>query len=224
MKGTSANNSFEKSLSFLTDLAENNERDWLMENKSRQKEAQEEFKAFVSEMYQGLLRFDPSLDGQDSAKSIFRIYRDVRFSKDKRPYKTNFGVFLKKGGKKSPYSGYYFHLEPGKSFAAGGLYMPPGETLQKVRQEIDYNGEEVLGLLKGKFKKYFGELQGDKLKRPPRGYSEDNPMIDLLKHKSFLMVHNLTDDDLSGQGFQKRLMDIYAAMTPLNSFLNRAMD
>ena len=216
---------FDDSLSFLTDLAENNDRDWLLANKNRQKSAQEEFKAFVQALYQGLLAFDPSLEGQDPSKSIFRIYRDVRFSKDKRPYKTNFGVFLKKGGKRSPYAGYYFHLEPGKSFIAGGIYMPPNDVLQKIRQEIDYNQDEVKQLLSGKFESYFGNIEGESLKRPPRGYSEDHPMIDLIKHKSFLMMYQLSDRQvLAGELKMSDILKVYEAMKPWNSFINRALD
>ena len=216
---------FDDSLSFLTDLAENNDRDWLLANKNRQKSAQEEFKAFVQALYQGLLAFDPSLEGQDPSKSIFRIYRDVRFSKDKRPYKTNFGVFLKKGGKRSPYAGYYFHLEPGKSFIAGGIYMPPNDVLQKIRQEIDYNHDEVKQLWSGKFESYFGNIEGESLKRPPRGYSEDHPMIDLIKHKSFLMMYQLSDRQvLAGELKMSDILKVYEAMKPWNSFINRALD
>ena len=212
------------SLAFLKDLAENNERDWLLANKERQKEAQEEFKEFVRELYKGLLVFDSSLEGQDPVKSIFRIYRDVRISKDKRPYKTNFGVYLKKGGKKSPYSGYYFHLEPGKSFIAGGIYMPPNEVLKKIREEIDYNPDEVKNLLSGDFKKLFGQMEGDSLKRPPRGYSEDHPMIGLIKHKSFLMMRNLDDKQLLRKSMLRDALQVYEAMKPWNSFINRSLD
>lgn len=215
---------FDASLPFLIDLAENNDRDWLLANKNRQKEAQEEFKEFVRSLYAGLLTFDSSLEGQDPVKSIFRIYRDVRFSKDKRPYKTNFGVFLKKGGKKSPYSGYYFHLEPKKSFIAGGIYMPPNDVLKKIREEIDYNPEEVKNLLSGKFKKLFGVMEGDSLKRPPRGYTEDHPMIDLIKHKSFLMMHQVDDAQLKRKSMLTDALKVYEAMKPWNNFINRSLD
>ena len=122
--------------SFLSDLDRNNTRDWFNENKNRYQEALEQFRELASGMIAGISTFDPTLDGIDAKQSIFRIYKDVRFSKDKSPYKTHMGCWMTKGGRKSSDAGYYFHLEPGKSFAAAGVWMPPADQLKLIREEI----------------------------------------------------------------------------------------
>ena len=132
---------------FLTDLNQNNTREWFTENKDRYQEALEQFRELASSMIAGITSFDPSLDGIDAKQSIFRIYKDVRFSKDKSPYKTHFGCWMTKGGRKSTDAGYYFHLEPGKSFAAAGVWMPPAQQLKLIREEILYKPEAYLEIV-----------------------------------------------------------------------------
>ena len=160
-------------------------------------------------------------------EAVFRINRDVRFSKDKSPYKTNMGASLTKGGKKINTSGYYFHCEPGQSFAGGGFYMPEAPQLAKIRQEIDYSFDEWKKIVADKnFKKYFPEgVNGiDVLVRPPKGYDESNPAIDYLKMKNFIVSRPISDDDLLNKNLVKELAKTFEAMKPLIDFLNRAIE
>ena len=127
---------------FLKSIQKNNNKVWFDKNKPAYLSAKEDVGALVDGVIAELVKIDKTLAGLSSKDCVFRIYRDVRFSKDKRPYKTNLGASINAGGKKVMVPGYYLHLEPGKSFLAGGLWMPPGEELKKIRQEIDYNGTD----------------------------------------------------------------------------------
>ena len=180
----------ENILKFLKSLARNNNRDWFEANKEKYLALKAGFEVFVADVLNDMIAFDPSLSGLDPKKLTYRIYRDVRFSKDKTPYKTNMSAAISSGGKTMGVPGYYFQLEPGgKSFVAAGMYMPMPETLGKIRQEIDYNGQRLDEILKvARFKKlYAGLWNGDALKSVPKGYAKDHPHIELLKLKSFLV-------------------------------------
>jgi uncharacterized protein (TIGR02453 family) len=154
-----------------------------------------------------------------------RIFRDVRFSKDKTPYKTNFGAGFSKGGRKSPLGGYYLHIEPGgKCFAGGGMWQPEPAMLKAVRQEIDYNLDEFNDIIGGKkFKKLFPELQGDQLKKLPQGYTEDNPALEYLKMKSFIVSTNFGDEEMTQKNIVKNITGVFDTMKPFIDFLNRAV-
>jgi uncharacterized protein (TIGR02453 family) len=156
---------------------------------------------------------------------MFRINKDVRFSKDKSPYKTNMGASINPGGKKSMVPGYYIHIEPGKSFLAGGCYQPMPETLAAIRQEIDYNSSEFKKILSAKdFKTYFKELsQEDKLKTAPKGYDKNHPDKELLQHKHFIVIHHLKDEDVINKNFPLYASKVFKAMLPLNLFLRRSV-
>jgi uncharacterized protein (TIGR02453 family) len=136
------------------------------------------------------------------------------------------GLYLAKGGRNGGYAGYYLHLEPeNKSFIAGGLYQPETEALQKIRQEIDYNGDTIEGIVaESQFQKLFGSLQGEKLQRPPKGYQADNPHIELLKLKSFTVVHPVEDSEVIKQHFLEEVLSVFQAIKPLNQFLNAALE
>lgn len=213
-------------LGFLTKLKENNEREWFHANKAEYDKVKLEFKNLVQEMITKIIPFDDGLVGLETKQSIFRINRDVRFSKDKRPYKENLGASFTKGGKKSKYVGYYLHISPdGNSFFAGGSYMPPSNHLSAIRQEIDYNASEMKSIIaKPKFRKLFGELEGDSLKTSPKGYSKDHAEIELLRKKSFIMMHKLTDEEVQNPNFIVNALEAFKEMKPLNDFLNRAID
>jgi uncharacterized protein (TIGR02453 family) len=129
-------------LQFLQSLQKNNNKPWFDENRKKYESAKENFAEFVEALINGIAAFDPTIQNLTAKNCMFRINRDVRFSKDKSPYKTNMGASISKGGKKINLAGYYFHCEPGKSFAAGGFYMPMAPELAKIRQEIDYNFKE----------------------------------------------------------------------------------
>jgi uncharacterized protein (TIGR02453 family) len=216
---------FNQILTFLTKLARNNDRTWFEKNKETYLIAKENYEVFVGKVLEELIKFNPEFRGLNPKKLPFRIYRDVRFSKDKRPYKTNMGAGFSPNGKLVQEPGYYLHIEPGKSFFAGGIYMPDVPNLSKIRQEIDYNGEKLEKILKDKkFKKWFKELDNiDRLKTMPKGYSFDNPHIDLLKNKSFIVSHPFTDTQVKDKKFLKNIAEVAKATKPMNDFLKDAI-
>lgn len=211
-------------LKFLQTLKKNNNREWFSQNKKNFESIKNNFNDIVETLIAGIAKHDKDMAGVEAKDCIFRIYRDIRFSKDKTPYKTNFGANMAPGGKKSGKTGYYIRIEPGGgSFLAGGIYMPPSEQLKAVRQEIDYNIDEFKEIIRDKnFIKYFGSVTGEKLKKAPRGYSPDHPDIELLKFKSYIMMHKVKESQLLDKGFIKYAVEVFRAMQPFNWFLNRA--
>jgi len=213
-------------LSFLKSLSKNNNREWFDKHKPRYLEAKQNFDVFVSSFLDGLIVFDESLGGLDPKKLSFRIYRDVRFSKDKSPYKNNMGAGFSPNGKMVQEPGYYLHIQPGNnSMIAGGMYMPDAENLSRIRQEIDYNGEALKKIMNDKkFKSAFGEFdQSDKLKNIPKGYDKDNPNGELLKLKSFTVSHIFTDKEVADKNFIKHAVAICKTMKPMNDYLKEAI-
>lgn len=212
------------SLQFLKDLRKNNHRDWFLEHKKQYESAKSEFAVFVDQLIESLAEFDPSVAHLTHKDCTFRINRDVRFSKDKSPYKTNFGASINPGGKKAMLAGYYFHFEPGASFIGGGLYMPPAPELKKVRQEIDYNLSAFQKIVSSaSFKKQYGQLQDGKeysLSSAPRGYDAQNPALPFLKLKSFVAFRSITDQELQEKTLLKTATSACKALTPLLHFLN----
>ncbi len=206
---------------FLKKLNKNNNREWFTENKNLYTESQQNVIAFLEDLLKEMSEFDEELAKIDAKKSLFRIYRDTRFSKDKIPYKTNFGASLGMG-KGSQKGGYYLHLEPGKSFIAGGIYMPEPSVLKELRKEISLYGNEFLAILNNKeFKKHFPELdQDDKLKKIPQGFEKEDPMAEFLKLKNFIVVYYLKDEEILKKEAAKNLAKIFKLMKPLNDFLN----
>lgn len=216
---------FEPILKFLKDIARNNNRDWFEKNKPRYVEVKSSFDDFLEALHLELLKFDESLAGLNPRKLAFRIYRDVRFSKDKRPYKVNMGAGFSPSGKMMQEPGYYLHIEPGKSFVAAGLYMPDSTNLANVRQEIDYNTDGFLKIVNHrKFKKYFSGLDDfDKVKTAPKGYAKDHPQIELLKNKSFIVSHSFSDDEVKDKKFLKIVSEVCRTAKPFNDFLSEAI-
>jgi uncharacterized protein (TIGR02453 family) len=214
-------------LKFLKDISKNNNREWFEKNKPKYLVLKTSFEDFLEAFHKELLKFDESLGGLNPRKMGFRIYRDVRFSKDKRPYKINMGAGFSANGKMEQEPGYYVHIEPGnKSFIAGGIYMPEAEQLAKIRQEIDYNSDAFLKILNGKkFKENFanGLDAFDKLKSGPKGFAKDHPQIELLKHKSFIVSHYFTDVEVKHKNFPKNVASLCKTIMPLNTFLKEAM-
>lgn len=212
---------------FLKELKKNNNKPWFDTNRKKYEEAKADYLAFVEQLITAVAKFDDTIGDMKPREAVFRINRDVRFSKDKSPYKTNMGASLTKGGKKINTSGYYFHCEPGQSFAGGGFYMPEAPQVAKIRQEIDYSFDEWKKIVADKnFKKYFPEgVNGiDVLVRPPKGYDESNPAIDYLKMKNFIVSRPISDDDLLNKNLVKELAKTFEAMKPLIDFLNRAIE
>ena len=215
-----------KTFAFLKSLKKNNNRDWFNDHKSEYENAKDNVLGFIQELVVAFSTFDSSLRGLEAKDCLFRIYRDTRFSKDKTPYKTNLGASINAGGKKSMGPGYYVHLEPGGSFIAGGIWMPPADEVKKIRQEIDYNGKDLKKILtKPSFKKAFGGLSREHaLKTAPKGYPKDHPDIELLKLNSFIVWKNVTDKDILGPKSIKTLTTLGKEMKPLMDFLKTALD
>jgi uncharacterized protein (TIGR02453 family) len=212
-------------LKFLKDLNKHNDRDWFEKNKSRYLEAKQSFEDFVGDTLKELIKFEPSLAGLDHKKLPFRIYRDVRFSKDKKPYKTNMGAGFSPNGKLVQEPGYYLHVEPGKSFVAGGIYMPDAANLNKIRQEIDYNASKLQKIVGSKnFKSLYKEFDDfDKLKTAPKGYPKDHPHIEWLKHKSLIVSRSFSDKEVKDKKFLKDISASFKIIKPLNDFIREAL-
>jgi len=211
-------------LQFLTNLQENNHKDWFDLNRKEYDQLRANWIQLAANIIKQTSDFDDDVTELDPKKCIFRINRDVRFSKNKAPYKNNFGISLSKGGKNADFCGYYIHLQPGESFIAGGSYQPMPDKLAAIRQEIDYNLEEFKNIITHKeFIKHFGTLTGDKLQRPPKGYDAENHAIEYIKHKGFLAFLKIDDKNLTEKELLKHCLSAFKAMKPLNDFLNRAI-
>jgi uncharacterized protein (TIGR02453 family) len=213
-------------LDFLRELKDNNNREWFDQNRDRYQAVKKQFEDYVTLLTGELSNIDPSIGMPAAKDSIFRIFRDVRFSKEKLPYKTNFGAFIADGGRKSPKAGYYLHLEPGASMIGGGIYMPEPDVLKKLRQEIYFDAPGFTKILEEKnFKRTFGKLADfDKLKRPPKDFDAGFPDIDLLMYKSYAAMQQLPDEVVLSEGFTQVLIESCKAMAGFNHFLNRAFE
>jgi len=213
---------------FLKDLKKNNNREWFEANRKRYETAKKDFENLVQQVIEIHSKKDDELASLKVKDCMFRINRDIRFSKDKSPYKTNFGASINKGGRKSIFAGYYFHCEPGQSFVGGGLWMPMPEDLKKVRQEIDYCFDEFSKIISNKrFKTVYGGLyKGEdmSLSRPPKGYEDTNPAIEFIKLKSFIAMRQLNEQDLTNEMLAKKITDAFATLQPMIKFINRALE
>lgn len=212
-------------LTFLKNLDKNNNREWFQANKNKFDAAQDNLIAFTGQLIGEAGKFDDAVAGLDPKTCVFRIYRDVRFSKDKSPYKTNLGAYISPGGRKSMQPGYYFHLQPGHSFIAGGKHMPDGPELLKIRTAIAKNTAEFLKIVEKKsYRDQFGELRGEKLKSAPKGFDPDHKAVEYLKLKEFMAFVELNDDKLlTSPEFPKMLGRIMKEMYPLVAFLRKAL-
>ena len=211
--------------SFLKDLSKNNTREWMLAHKAQYEAARKEFEELVAALILETTKFDKSIAHLTPKDCIFRLNRDIRFSKEKTPYKTHFGAYICSKGRKSSHPGYYLHLEPGKCFAGGGNYMPMPDELQKIRQEIDYNPNEWKAIInKASFKKIFGEVQGDRLKTAPKGYDKDHPMLKHIQLKQFYVMSSVSDSVLKSDDAPKTIAKIFKEQVPLNQFLIKAVE
>ncbi|MCI5680523.1 MAG: DUF2461 domain-containing protein [Paludibacteraceae bacterium] len=211
------------SLDFLAQLAVNNNRDWFQSHKDWYIEAYSQFLAFSQEYVARLAEVDDNLLGLQAKDCIWRIYRDVRFSADKRPYKEWFGVFpAAKGGKKSLHGGYYVHIQPGHCMFAAGIWSPTPELLKTLRKEIWANYDEIEEIMaQPDFQRYFTDFDtDDMLKKVPQGFDPDFVHADWLKRKSFTFSTPLTDTQVCAPDFMDHIIRIATAAKPLNDFLN----
>ncbi|RYJ36725.1 DUF2461 domain containing protein [Flavobacterium anhuiense] len=217
-----------ESLQFLDDLKKNNNREWFQENKKRYEVFKKDYHLLVSDFLDVMKPLDPSLELLEIKDCTFRINRDIRFSKDKSPYKSHLGVWMSAGVKGANRSGYYVHIEKGGSFIAGGFYSPDAEELKKVRKEIAFFYDDLQEILNDKnFKKEFGSLdvnENNSLKSMPRGYEKDHPAIEFLKLKSFTASQTYDISEVTKKDFVKKMSQKLIALKPLNEFINRALD
>jgi uncharacterized protein (TIGR02453 family) len=211
-------------LNFLSTLEINNNREWFNENKQRYLQIKENFENVVNEIISEVADFDSSVERLEAKKCIFRIYKDTRFSQDKTPYKTNIGASLvEKGPKTLNHAGYYIHIEPGKSFLAGGVYMTEPKNLKAIRAAISSDGDAFMKILNKKSFKDILELQGTKLVKVPQGFDKEDPMGDYLKFKQFTVFHPLSDDEVLDKNFVKNTVQVLKEIYPFNRFLNEAI-
>ncbi|HET9431040.1 MAG TPA: DUF2461 domain-containing protein [Chitinophagaceae bacterium] len=215
-------------LKFLKDLKKNNNKPWFEKHRPAYERARKDFSDFIQDILNAHVKKDPNLKDLTAKNCLYRINRDIRFSKDKTPYKTNFAASLDKGGKQSGLAGYYFQLEPGRSFFGGGIWMPPTDRLKKIRQEIDYCFDEFNGILNNKkFKLLYPELykgESVQLSRVPQGFEKENPAAEYLRFKSWLVLKELTDEDVLAPGLLKKTLSGFEALQPFLQFLNRAAE
>ncbi|RTY80818.1 DUF2461 domain-containing protein [Flavobacterium sp. LS1P28] len=216
-----------ETLQFLDDLKANNNRDWFLENKKRYERFKKDYQQLVGDLLDVMKPLDPSLEMLEIKNCTFRINRDIRFSKDKTPYKSHLGIWLSSGAKGLNRSGYYIHLEKGASFIAGGLYCPESHDLKKMRKEIAFFHEDLEAILEKKdFKKEFNDFDRNEkntLKNPPRGYEKEHPAIELLKLKSFESSQKIDFSAAAKKDFVAVMSQKLIVLKPLNDFINRAL-
>jgi len=216
----------ETTLDFLKKLKINNNREWFDSNKTEYLASKEIFEEFVSELIKGINKFDKKVSLDLKPKDCtFRIYKDVRFSKDKTPYKNNMSASINPGGKKSNIPGYYFHLEPDACFLAGGVYMPMPDVLKAIRQEIDYNPLPLINVLKSaSFKKEFNGLdEEDKLKNPPKGFNKDHAHSEILKNRHFIVSQKFENKVILKKDGLSKTLNSFKAMYPFLDYLRKAI-
>lgn len=212
-------------INFLSELKENNNKEWFDQNRDRYQECRKKVLFLTELIIHEVGKFDPEIGNLDPKDCLFRIFRDVRFSNDKTPYKTNMGTFISKGGRKSVGAGYYLHIEPGSSFVGGGSYCPPPDALKAFRTEIFDHSEEFKRLINNEsFRKVYPEFYDDKLKTAPKGFPKDFPDIDLLKYKSYAFVSTIDDSIVKSEAFVEKILSSMKELYPVNRFLNTALD
>lgn len=212
-------------ITFIADLRRNNQRDWFQANKARYEAARKDFIAFLDELLPAVASFEPVAADQQGKDLLFRIYRDVRFSLNKSPYKDHFGAYLAEGGRKSINPGYYLHISSqDQSFISAGLWMPPAAPLKAVRQEIDYNLAEFEAIIQDPaFAGFFGAVGGEKLKTTPKGYEANNPALPYLRHKSWMVSHPLPDAVVTSEALLDEVVRAIELSQPFKEFLMHPM-
>lgn len=215
-----------ETLNFIKDVAENNNREWFAANKEVYEAAKADVLALVGTLIPELAKIDPLLSAEaDPKKSLLRIYRDVRFSKNKDPYKNNFGIWFSAKSRGGNEPGYYLHIQPGKSFIAGGYWMPDAPHLKLIRQEIDYNIGDFKEIISEKdFKKNFKLGFDNALKNAPKGYDPADPNIEFLKLKSFEATQKIDDEEFLKANLVNKLISSFKTVQPLVAFLRNAIE
>jgi len=212
-------------LDFLTDLRLNNNREWFDANRQRYEESRDQMLFLTGVMIQEVRKFDPDIPPMSPKECLFRIFRDIRFSNDKTPYKTHMGSYIAAGGRKSIRAGYYIHIEPGNSLISGGIWSPDSDPLRAVRLEIQDNPDEFREILGNpEFNRYFKEIEGEKLKTAPKGFDKDFKDIDLLRYKSYAFSTYVPDEQILSENFIRDAVRICRELCKVNRFLNAGLD
>lgn len=210
---------------FLRELELHNNREWFDKNRDTYKKTQQQFLHITEILINEIRSFDKEMPMLDPKKCVFRIFRDVRFSKDKRPYKNNYGAFMARDGRKGGNPGYYFHIQPGQSFIAGGIYMPDADKLRAIRREIFNHPQDFIDLIEeDDFRSSFSLYADDKLKTAPKGFPKDFEYIDLLRYKSYAPFMNITDEQLFSPDIIELILSKYKLLSRFNQYLNYAID
>ncbi|HON17610.1 MAG TPA: DUF2461 domain-containing protein [Salinivirgaceae bacterium] len=212
---------------FLSELKANNHRPWFQQNRNRYEAIRSKLLEFVSNVLVAMQSIDSRLVGVEPKQCIFRINRDIRFSNDKSPYKTHFGIILAPNRRFADFAGYYLHIEPNNCFIGGGIYMPSSIILKKIRVEIADFYDDIFSILSAEsFKNSYQGFEIEPslcLKNPPAGYSSDHPAIDLLKLKSFTVSKAFNHDLIQTDDFQRFVIEHFTLIKPINDFLNRSL-
>ena len=212
-------------LPYLSELSQNNHKGWMDANRDWYQDVRSEFLKDVEFLLKEICAFEPEMASLQPKDCVFRQNRDIRFSNNKDPYKTNLAAYFSIGGKKSNGPGYYLHIQPGASFLAGGIWMPPADVLKKIRQEIDYSGNQLEEILSNKaLKKHFSGLEGEQLKTTPKGYEADHPYLRYLKFKSFILSCHISDEDIHSGKFREMAVERFRLLKPFHGFLHQALD
>ncbi len=209
---------------FLVQLSLYNNKEWFNENKEWFLKAKSDFESYVSQLIDRVYNIDSSIGRPEAKDCIFRIYRDVRFAKDKLPYKNNFGAYMSLGGKKSIYAGYYIHIEPDNSFVGGGMYCPQPNELKLVREKILEQADSYKAIIEApEFKIHFPTIIGDTLKTAPKGFDKNDPNIYLVRNKSYAVMMPLSDETVLSNDLNLIVENAFFTLVPFNNFLNDAI-
>ena len=207
---------------FISKLEKNNNREWFTENKPTYELEREKIIKFAEQLLAEMNKHD-NIENENGKKCLHRIYRDIRFSKDKTPYKNHWPISLKRATQKLRGS-YYVHLQPAKVFIGCGFWGPSKEDLYRIRQQISHFGNELSSILNDKkFKKEFGTLEGDKLKNGPKDFDKEDPNIELLKYKQFMISRTFTNDEVFAPNFTKEVSNSFKRMRPFLDFMSEAL-
>lgn len=211
---------------FLRELRVNNNREWFQANKPRYEALRNYFIDAVQEVINKLALYDNYLVGLEAKSCLFRIYRDVRFSPNKLPYKTHFSAYMAKGGgRHSEYGGYYLHLEPENCVVSGGIWMPQSKLLKMLRQDIYDQADEFVQIIDNpSFKAVYPKLEGEMLTRMPVGFPADSPYGDILRHKDFTVMGCKSDDFFTQKDWIEKVVNDFRLLIPFNQFLNYTVD
>ena len=215
----------EQILAFLRALSANNHREWFQAHKAEYERLRQAFTDEVQQLINRISLFDAEITGLEAKNCLYRIYRDIRFSPDKTPYKNHFAAYIALGGRGSLRGGYYFHLEPERCLLSGGIWCPAPPLLKQLRRDIYDHIEEFADILENPlFKRYFLGLDGESLKRMPTGYPTDTPYGDILRHKDFCVVTQQPETFFSQPDWMEQTAAIFELLLPLNRFLNYTVD